>query len=260
MNRFDGKVALVTGAGQGIGEATARRLAAEGARVAVTDISGRQEQVAASIGAQALALHCDVTSSKSLADTIAKIVDSFGALHVAVNNVGLPARFAHVADLSEEEFDRVFEVDLKSVFVGMKYQLPAIVSSGGGAIVNISSAAGASGFHGLSAYSAMKGGIMSITRAAAAEYACLNVRVNCVLPGMTRTPGALAHYERITDDPNAAMDQQGGESMMGRVGEPAELAAAIAFLASEDASYITGLMLPVDGGMLASPGLAYRGG
>ncbi|MET0660631.1 MAG: SDR family oxidoreductase [Steroidobacteraceae bacterium] len=259
LNRFENKVAIVTGAGQGIGEATAERLIAEGGRVVLADISGKQNAVAERLGERALGAHCDVTNAEQVEILVQQAVERFGGLHVMINNVGLGARFQHVADISESEFDWAYRVNLKSAYLGLKYAIPAIVRSGGGAVVSISSAAGMSGFRGLGAYSAMKSGILGITRAAAAEYAHKRVRVNCVVPGMTRTVGALDYFKDNDKDPNELFNAHGITSMLGRVGEARELAAAIAFLSSDDASYITAHMLPVDGGMMASPGHAYTG-
>lgn len=246
-SRFDGYGVLITGAGQGIGAATARRLAGEGARVLVTDLDGdRAEHTAAAIrktGATAEALPCDVGDRAAVEAAVARAVEAFGTLDVLVNNA---YRCTPDTPLFEDEPDDVWQGDLDATLTGpyrcSRAALLHLVASGRGAIVNIGSVNGEQDF-GNHAYSAAKAGLGSLTRTLAGHAGPRGVRVNLVAPGTIRTD-AWAGREPELDRVSAVYP-------LGRVGEPDDIAAAVAFLASRDAAWITGTTLRVDGGLLA---------
>ncbi|MDF6042954.1 SDR family oxidoreductase [Streptomyces sp. JH14] len=246
-SRFDGYGVLITGAGQGIGAATARRLADEGARVLVTDLDGdRAERTAAAIrksGATALALPCDVGDRAAVEAAVVRTVDAFGSLDVLVNNA---YGCTPDAPLFEDEPDDVWQRDLDATLTGpyrcSRAALPHLVASGRGAIVNIGSVNGEQSF-GNHAYSAAKAGLGSLTRTLAGHAGPRGVRVNLVAPGTIRTDAWAGR--------DAELDRVSTLYPLGRVGEPDDIAAAVAFLASRDASWITGTTLRVDGGLLA---------
>ncbi|MFD7000391.1 SDR family NAD(P)-dependent oxidoreductase [Streptomyces mirabilis] len=247
MRRFEGYGVLITGAARGIGAATARRLAEEGARVLVTDVDPAEaEKTAAAIrelGARAEELACDVGDRAAVEAAVAHAVDSFGSLDVLVNNA---YGCSPDAPLFEDEPDEVWARDLDLTLTGAyrcsRAALPHLVASGRGAIVNIGSVNGIQDF-GNHAYSAAKAGLMSLTRTLAGHAAPRGVRVNLVAPGTVRTPA----WEGRDDD----LAQASGIYPLGRVGEPDNIAAAVAFLASRDAAWITGTTLSVDGGLTA---------
>jgi NAD(P)-dependent dehydrogenase (short-subunit alcohol dehydrogenase family) len=239
--RLDGKIAIVTGAGSGIGRAIAIAFHAEGARVVVADISGEEKALAEELGGAVTAIRADVTHAGEVEDMVAAAGETFGGLHVIVNNAGIDGEFGAIADCSEENFDRVIAVNLKGVFLGMKYSLPPIVASGGGSVINIASAAGLVGFPTMPAYCASKGGVLQLTRVGALEYAAAGVRVNAICPGVIDTP-LIQKIGPALSDPAVA------QTPLGRLGRPAEVAAMAVFLASDESSYVTGAALPVDGG------------
>ncbi|MFD7018504.1 SDR family NAD(P)-dependent oxidoreductase [Streptomyces sp. NPDC059928] len=241
--RFAGHAVLITGAGRGIGAATARRFAAEGAQVLVTDVDlGRATATAADL-LGALALRCDVSDRASVEAAVAYAVAEFGRLDVLVNN----AHSCHpdtplLEDQGDEEWARDLDVSLTGAFRCARAALPFLAASGRGAIVSIGSVNGEQDF-GNHAYSAAKAGLASLTRTLAGDAAPRGVRVNLVQPGTVRTPG--------WDGREAHLDRLARVYPLGRVGEPEDIAAAVAFLASADASWITGTTLRVDGGLLA---------
>jgi NAD(P)-dependent dehydrogenase (short-subunit alcohol dehydrogenase family) len=246
VGKLEGKVAVVTGAGSGIGRATARLFAAEGAQVVLADISGGQDEVAASIGVAAVPVHADVTVSADVARLVATAEERFGGLHVLANNAGAGQPRMPLAEVDEDLFDRVVALNLRSVFLGMRHGIPAMLRSGGGSIVNTASVAGLVGWKDQAAYSAAKGGVVQMTKSAALDYATRGIRINALCPGMTWTGLAGGGDEGSTPPAELVPPQP-----MKRWGMPAELAAAALFLASDDSSFVTGAAIPVDGGYVA---------
>jgi NAD(P)-dependent dehydrogenase (short-subunit alcohol dehydrogenase family) len=244
-------VAVVTGAAAGIGRATALRLAADGAAVALGDIdsSGAGEVAAeiAAAGGLAIAVTTDVAVATDVEALVGAAVEEWGRLDVVVNNAGI-AVAGSVTGISEVDWDRVFAVNLKGVWLGMRFGIPHLRASGGGAIVNMSSVQALLGLPGWAAYAATKGAIISLTRQASVEYAKDGVRVNCVAPGTIMTPMNERIFE-TSADPEALIRNWNSMHALGRFGAPEEVAAAVAYLASPDAAFITGVCLRVDGGM-----------
>ncbi|CAN5592624.1 SDR family oxidoreductase [soil metagenome] len=245
-----GRVAVVTGGASGIGRATVEQLASQGAAVVVADVdeAGGATVVDAvgSAGGDARFVRTDVTDPGAVAAMVAVAVDGYGRLDIAFNNAGTSGSYAPVADAELAAWERTLALNLTGVFLCLRAEIPAMVSSGGGAIVNTSSAAGQMGFAGLSAYVASKHGVVGLTKSAALENARTGVRVNAVLPGTVRTP--MLEGFAGSDD---ALEAMGRTSPMGRLAEPAEIAAAVVWLCSDAASYVTGHAFAVDGGSLA---------
>ena len=245
--RFEGKVALVSGATGGIGEQTVRRLAAEGARVVITDVDlGRCSQLAAAVAGGHLALALDVQDEEQWNAAVTRACGELGGLHVLVNNAGIGS-LGTVESETRERWDTVIGVDQVGTWLGMKYGGPAIERSGGGAIVNVCSILGTVGGLGNSfAYAAAKGAVRTMTKNAALHWADRGVRVNSLHPGFVETPQLL---ERFGGTPRHTAMLEG--TPMGRLGTPEEIAGAIAFLASDDAGFVTGSELYADGGWTA---------
>jgi NAD(P)-dependent dehydrogenase (short-subunit alcohol dehydrogenase family) len=246
---LQGRVALVTGAASGIGEAIARRLASEGAAVLVTDVQdGAGTQVAKDIvagGGQASYRHLDVTSQPEWEATVAAVLEEFGRFDILVNNAGM-GDIAAIEDASLADWNRIIGIDQTSVFLGMKSAAAALAASGSGSVINISSIYGSSGGFGISpAYHAAKGAVRTLTKNVALHWADRGVRVNSVHPGFIDTP--------ILDQAKGTPIQQAmlAVTPMGRLGRPEEIAAGVAYLASDDASFVTGLELYIDGGYMA---------
>jgi NAD(P)-dependent dehydrogenase (short-subunit alcohol dehydrogenase family) len=240
MELLDGKVAVITGAGSGMAKASVKLFVDEGARVIAADISGAEKDVAADIGAAVVPVHCDVTKEADVEAIMRAAIDEFGQLDAVLNVAGI-GDAAMMADVTMEHYDRVMDIDLRGVLLGTKHAIRTMLESGrGGAIVNWSSIGGlnASPFTGV--YSAAKAGVISVTRTAAVEYADKGIRVNCVCPGYIKTEGmgaSLDHY------PGAAE-----LTPMKRLGQPHEVAEVAAFLCSDRASFVTGAVVPIDGG------------
>ncbi len=239
--RLEGKVAVVTGAGSGMGKAIVERFCVEGAKVVAVDVSGDEVQTAAGAGNNCIACNADVSRSADVQRAIGLAVDKFGKLDIICNNAGIQGAVALTADYLEDEWDRVIAVNLKGVFLGMKYAIPEMLKTGGGSIVNTSSMAALVAFPMLPAYSASKGAVSCLTRLTAAEYAGQGIRVNAILPGAIDTGMTRAMPKDYLEGAVAA-------TLMGRIGTPAEIANLALFLASDEASFITGTETQVDGG------------
>lgn len=250
--RLDGRVAIVTGAGMGMGAATARLLAARGAHVTVSDIDGgaadRTVEAILSAGGSARAILCDVADEAQVAALIAGTVEHFGRLDCAVNNAAISPDNRPIADADMDAFDRVLRVNLRAVMLCMKYEIRQFLAQGsGGTIVNIGSVSSVRPQPNNAAYVAAKHGVVGLTKAGSLEYAPQGIRVNAVLPGAIDTPML-----------RSALDEHGGTeaewapalSLLGRFGQPAEVAEASAWLCSDAASYVTGHSLAVEGGYL----------
>ena len=263
--RLAGRRAVVTGAAHGIGRATALRLAAEGARVAVLDVDAAAgEGTAAAVraaGGAAIARACDVADPASVAAAVSDVAAAFGGLDILVNNAGIPGPFGLAADLDPADWARVIAVNLSGVFHCAKHALPHLEASGRGAMVNLASTFGMVGAHGTPAYGASKAGVIGLSRQLAVDYAPRGVRVNAVSPGYVDND-MDRRRSRMTpaDAAAAAAERQRAAELqpLGRQCDPAEVAAAIAFLVSDDASFMTGAVVPVDGGCTAHFNLGRR--
>ena len=245
---FENKVAMVTGAGSGIGAEIARRFAAEGAKVVVGDVNEKAaSDVVSEIerdGGTAAAVLQDVGDPKSVEKSVEFALEKFGGLDVAVNNAGITGDLAPVADYSLEGWDKVIAVNLSSVFYGMKYQIPAMLRSGGGSIVNIASILGSVAARDSAGYNAAKHGVVGLTKTAALEYSKDGIRVNAIGPGYIDTPLLQALDKSVYD---GLVDLH----PIGRLGQPGEVAELALFLASDKASFVTGSYHLVDGGYTA---------
>jgi NAD(P)-dependent dehydrogenase (short-subunit alcohol dehydrogenase family) len=249
MGRLDGKIAIVTGAGIGQGRSTALRLAREGARVVAADVSGAEKGTAAEAPDSIIPFHADVTLSSDVEALVAAATGRFGRLDVMCNVVGVAGLAqALIPDVDETEYHKLMDINLKSVYLGMKYAIPAIVASGGGSVVNWSSIGAFVSPPTTGIYGASKAAILALTRAAAREWGKEQVRVNAICPGFIYPTGMTLMGEREYPD---LVKQSASKSALDRPGHPDEVAAAAAFLASDDASYMTGSYLVVDGGWTA---------
>ncbi|HZO37345.1 MAG TPA: SDR family oxidoreductase [Solirubrobacteraceae bacterium] len=250
--RLAGKVALVTGAGSGIGRSSAQRLAAEGATVVVSDLdldgAGATAGLIEQADGTAKAVALDVASGDQLERVVAEIVAEFGRLDIAHNNAGIDlGAYASLVDTTEEQWERVMSVNLKGVWLSMRAEIPAMTKGGGGSIINTASAGGFKAGPGRGVYNTSKAGVVMLTRAAALESAAANIRVNAVSPGMVRTPALERAFAQ-----NEQLEQRLMQmTPMGRISDPSEIGSVVAFLASDDASFVTGASIGIDGGGLA---------
>jgi NAD(P)-dependent dehydrogenase (short-subunit alcohol dehydrogenase family) len=250
---LDGRVVLITGGGSGIGRATALRVAREGAKVMIGDYvpEGALKTVAMvkEAGGTADCIAADVSVPRQVEAMVGKTVAIFGRLDCAFNNAGIAGAGAggHTANYAEEAFDQVIAINLKGVWLCMKYEIPQMLNVGGGAIVNTASAAGLVGLPGACAYVAAKHGVVGLTRTAALEYAQKNIRVNCVCPGYIRTP----MLERGLDAGRFSVEQINAQEPVGRMGTAEEIAEAVLWLMSDAASFVTGHPLSIDGAYVA---------
>ncbi len=246
--RLDGKVALISGAARGIGEADARLFVAEGAKVVLGDVLDSEgEKAASKLGPNASYIHLDVTRPESWAEAVSHARERFGRLDVLVNNAGI-LRFESIEETSLETYEAVIRVNQIGAFLGMKAALPALRAAGGGSIVNISSTAGLEGMHGLVGYCASKFAVRGMTKVAALEFGADNIRVNSVHPGGTATALVTA----VGSDAPAQEEYEPPQPIK-RIADPSEIAEMVLWLASDASSFCTGAEFVVDGGMTAGP-------
>jgi NAD(P)-dependent dehydrogenase (short-subunit alcohol dehydrogenase family) len=247
MGRLDGKVVIITGAGMGMGQAAAILFAKEGAKVVVADcLAEAGEETVKMIkeaGGEAIFVKADVSKAEDAKNMVKQTVDTYGRLDVLYNNAGIRGEVAPTPECTEENFDKVIAVNLKGVWLGMKYAIPEMLKTGGGSIINTASHTGERGTPNLPAYSASKGGVLAISRGTAMEYATKNIRVNCINPGTIATPFVIGGFSSEARKFFMTTIPQG------RLGEPEEVAYAALFLASDESSHITGHALVVDGGL-----------
>lgn len=248
--RFEGKIALVTGGSSGIGRATALAFAREGAKVVIGDIQveggERTLQAIKEAGGDAILVKTDVTRPDQVEALIKRAVETYGRLDCAFNNAGFEGAQAPTADYTEEDWDHVISINLKGVWLCMKYEIPQMLKQGSGAIVNTASSAGLVGFRTAPAYTAAKHGVVGLTKTAALDYAPAGIRINAVCPGVIRTP----MLERLTGGRPKLEAWLLAQEPVGRAGTPEEVAEAVVWLCSDAASFVTGHPMAVDGGFV----------
>ena len=249
MGTFDGKVALVTGGGTGIGRATALVFAAKGAAVVVADVdakeAGQTAELVKKAGGKALFVQADVSKAADCQNMVAKAVEAFGRLDFACNNAGIGGDQKPTAEYSIESWNKVISINLSAVFFGMRAQIPAMLKAGGGAIVNMSSILGQVAFASSAGYVAAKHGVVGLTKTAALDYSSQGIRVNAVGPGFIKTP-LISSLEQNPDVYNMLVSLH----PIGRLGEAEEVAELVVWLSSPKASFVSGAYIPVDGGYL----------
>lgn len=250
--RLLGKVALITGAGSGIGRATAILFAREGASVVAVDwIAQTAAQTVQSIldrGGRAIAVEADVSIDEDAARMVETAVSTYGSLDVLFNNAGIQV-FGTLPATSESDWQKVMDVNLKGVYLGCKYAIPHMISQGGGSIVNTASVLGLVGDPDLPAYCATKGGILAMTRSMAQAHGRQGIRVNSICPGDVETPLVVEYFQQ-QPDPELFRQQVGEECALGRIAQPEEIATVALFLGSDDSSFVTGSQIVVDGGLI----------
>jgi NAD(P)-dependent dehydrogenase (short-subunit alcohol dehydrogenase family) len=250
--RLDGKVAMVTGGGKGIGRAIALLFAQEGARVAVVNRKGGGETTAKMIndkGGDALSAEADVSKASEVEEAVRVAVQHFGKIDILVNNAGIFLG-GSVTEFSEDNWDKIIDINLKGVFLCSKYVVVEMLKTGGGVVINISSILGLVGAEGEAAYCASKGGVVAFTKAMALDLARRNVRVNCICPGSVLTP-LLDEFLVGTGDYEGALAREDAKIPIGRVAKPEEIAHMALYLASDESSYVTGAIMTIDGGWTA---------
>lgn len=256
MGKLGGKVAIITGSASGIGRATAKLFAEEGAKVVVADFDAEKgSSVAADIhraGREATFLHTDVRVPGQVEAMIRTTVTTYGKLDILYNNAGIPGGAAPTGECSIEIWDNVIATNLRGVFLGMRYAIPEMIRNGGGVIINTASVNGIVGIPYHSAYTASKGGVIQLTKTAALEYAQRNIRVNCICPGGIWTDIVKAYWGEQFDEEMVKREVKKYQPI-GRFGQPEEIARLALFLASDDSSFCTGAPFIADGGSLAGP-------
>ncbi len=260
MGKLEGKVALITGGGSGIGEATCELFAREGAKVAVADWNeGRAKAVAQRLGAfgQAVAIAANVAAAADAERMVAETIAQLGGLDILYNNAGIGSpKLLHL--MSEEDWDRTLNVDLKGVFLGCKYALPEMMKRGGGVILSTASIFGVEGSPQWAHYCAAKAGVIAMTKVIAMDYAPHNIRANCICPGVIDTRGSRGAMSRMApQDAERAQRAAAAMAMLNRSGQPDEIARTALFLCSADASFITGQAIIVDGGYTVGHRMAF---
>jgi NAD(P)-dependent dehydrogenase (short-subunit alcohol dehydrogenase family) len=251
MKRFEGKVALITGGGSGIGRATSLAFANEGAKVVIDDINvaGGEEtlRMIRSTGGEAIFFRADVSKAAEVEAMVQKTIEMYGRLDCAYNNAGVGEPLKRIHKTSEDNWDRVMATNLKGVYLCMKYEIPHMLKQGKGAIVNTSSLAGLKGLSGQAAYVASKHGVVGLTKSAAIEYATLGIRINAICPGVINTPLIAPNMKDRPHVEKGYIDME----PIGRLGKPEEIASAVLWLCSDEASFAIGSILSVDGGVVA---------
>ncbi|TRX10810.1 SDR family oxidoreductase [Flavobacterium gawalongense] len=246
---FKNKVVIVTGGSSGIGRATALAFAKKGAKVAIVDWIESNETVNGikDLGGEAIFIKCDVSKTADVKAMVEKTIAAFDRLDYAYNNAGIEGKSAPTHECTEENWDKTIGINLKGIWLCMKYEIPEILKQGKGTIVNCASVAGLVGFAGLPAYVASKHGVIGLTKTAALECAKLGIRVNVVCPGVIQTP----MIDRLTGKTKEAIEQFTGLEPVGRFGQPEEIANAVVWMCSDEASFVTGHAMAVDGGFVA---------
>jgi NAD(P)-dependent dehydrogenase (short-subunit alcohol dehydrogenase family) len=246
---FKNKVAIVTGGSSGIGKATALVFAKKGAKVVVVDWVENKETVnfIKEMGGEAIFIKCDVSKTADVKAMVAETIATFGRLDYAFNNAGIEGISASTQDCTEENWDKTIGVNLKGIWLCMKYEIPEILKQGKGVIINCASVAGLVGFAGLPAYVASKHGVVGLTKTTALECAKIGIRVNAICPGVIQTP----MIDRLIGNSKEAVAQFTGLEPVGRFGQPEEIANAVVWMCSDEASFVTGHAMAVDGGFVA---------
>jgi len=251
--RLQDKVAVITGAGSGIGRATAILFSREGAKTIIVDIDEKTGQATVDMikekGREALFVPTDITDSFKIKFMVTRVIETYGKLDVLVNSAGLLAT-GNVIDIDEGQWDKIMNVNLRAAFLCCKYCLPEMIKKGGGVVINISSEAGIGAWKDLVAYNVSKAGLISLTKSIAVDFASQNIRANCVCPGTTETP-LLSSALAKEADPEKARHEMEKVRPANRIGKPEEIAYGILYLASDESPYATGAVLSIDGGATA---------